>query len=486
LKLEINNSLGIGQKLNIEQTQKLVLTTEIIQAIQILGFNTHELNEYVNEALMENPMLDITSDAASHADLHELSHGDENVAPEIKDKSEELDWAEYLSNTSYDDVSYSGYDSGRTAQSADNPYYAEPSGDLDQTLEEALLLQLEFSEASFLIKSIGAYIIQSLDDDGYLRCMASDIAEELGVSEDAVNEALILVQSFEPAGVGARGLCECMLIQLRNQGLTDERMQKIVEGHLEDIAQNRLAAIAKCMKCSIVEVQVISDLIKKLDPRPGRAFRGYSQTRYVVPDVTIEKNNGKYTVKVNDSSAPSLIINQVYRKMLTTAEKESPVDKFLTGRMNSALWLIRSIEQRKETIYNVVEAILKFQMNFFEHGPKFLKPMTLRQIAEAVGVHESTVSRAVRGKYVQSPVGVYELKYFFTSGVSGVGGNGVSSTGVKALIKELIDNENPEAPMSDSAIAQELNVRGVEISRRTIAKYRKEMEIPSSSKRKRF
>ena len=279
---------------------------------------------------------------------------------------------------------------------------------------------------------------------------------------------------------------ECLKIQLRHQGNDDELMMEVVENHLEDIANHRLNNIARALSITIREAQEISDVIRKLEPKPGRQFAGFTETRYVIPDVTVEKVDGEYVVLVNESSTPRLTLSPYYQKMLAESDKESNISQFLTGRLNSAVWLIKSIEQRKQTIFNVVSAVVKYQEDFFEYGPKHLKTLTLKQIADEVGIHESTVSRSINGKYVQSPRGIFEIKYFFTSGVNGSAGEGIASQSIKMLIKEIVDNEDPRAPKSDQAMVEILKEKGIDISRRTVAKYRDEMHVASSSKRKRY
>jgi RNA polymerase sigma-54 factor len=294
------------------------------------------------------------------------------------------------------------------------------------------------------------------------------------------------IQSFEPAGVCAADLRECLLIQLEQLSVLTPGIEKVVKRHLEDLAANRLTNIAKATGLHVREIQRIGDIIKALEPKPGRQFSSSAETKYIVPDVTLEKIDGEYVVAVNENNTPRLSISHYYRRILQESDKESQISKFLSGRLNSALWLIKSIEQRRQTIYNVVSAIVARQMDFFEYGPKHLKTLTLRQIADEVGIHESTVSRSVNGKYLQSPRGVFEIKFFFTSGVSAGGGESIASGSIKTFIRELIDAEDPLSPLSDQAIADALSERGIDISRRTVAKYRDEMHMPSSSRRKRF
>lgn len=472
--------MRLGYELTIEQSQKLVMTPELIQAIQILQFNTQELETYVEEQLLINPVLEPVS---SESGKNEEDFSSKMEAEDFKEKDNtEIDWAEHFKEKGYDDISYRQWE----YNSEKNDYTYEQYISSEITLTEHLMFQLQFAPIKHSCRNIGRYIIESLDENGYMTLTPEEIAKELGVSLEYVNIVLEAIQGFDPIGVGARDLKECLLIQLRHKNINSPLLEELINNHLEDIACNRLNNIAKALNVSVKEIQKAADIIKGLEPKPGRQFSSKDETRYIIPDVTVEKIDGEYIVTVNESSAPRLTISQYYQKMLINSDKESNISKFLTSRLNSALWLIKSIEQRKQTIYNVVSAVVKYQIDFFEKGPKYLKTLTLKQIADEVGIHESTVSRSINGKYMQSPRGIFEIKYFFTSGVVGNGGEGISSESIKTFIKEIVENEDSKAPLSDQAIVGVLAERGIEISRRTVAKYRDEMNVPSSSKRKRF
>ena len=255
---------------------------------------------------------------------------------------------------------------------------------------------------------------------------------------------------------------------------------------LEDLAENRISQIAKTLGIRNQDVQAIADKIRSLEPKPGRLYDSDENIKYIVPDVFVEKIDGEYVVTTNDTSMPRLMVSSYYNKLSAEAANDEELNKYLNNRFNAAVWLIKSIEQRKQTIYNVATAIVRYQQDFFDYGEKHLKPLTLKQIAEEIGIHESTVSRSINGKYMQSPRGVFELKYFFTSGVASGDGTGVSSNSVKSFIKEIIDGEDPKKPYSDQEMADILKAKGIDISRRTVAKYREGMHILSSSKRRRF
>jgi len=491
--------MKLGYELNISQMQKLVMTPELIQAIQILQFNTQELENYIEEQLLVNPILETASPGVSDnaaEDGNESAGGEdasgsgeplsrddrsEYDTGKDRDKDDEFDWSEHFRD--YDDISYRQEDYAGREQSN---YTFEQFATSSITLVEHLMFQLQFAPIKRQCRQVGKYIIESLDQNGYMTQSVEEIAAKFGISVNDVEIVLEAIQTFEPSGVGARNLKECLLIQLKNSGQNDPMLRKVIQDHLEDIADNRLNNIAKDLNITVREVQEFRDIIKSLEPKPGREFGDASDTRYIVPDVTVEKIDGKYIVNVNETTAPKLMVSPYYRKILMDADKESTISKFLSGRLNSALWLIKSIEQRRQTIFNVVTAVVKYQEKFFDEGPKQLKTLTLKQIADEVGIHESTVSRAINGKYMQCPRGLYEIKYFFTSGVTGNFGEGISSESIKTFIREIIDAEDQASPHSDQTIVEMLENKGIDISRRTVAKYRDEMKIPSSSKRKRY
>lgn len=465
--------MKLGYELTIEQTQKLVMTPELIQAIQILQFNTQELDCYIQEQLLTNPVLEKT-DKPDQPDQEEGNSAEQESQP--------IDWAELLKDREYDDISYQQiqYDH----ESSEFTYDRTLSS--DTTLTDHLLMQLQMIPMKSSCKQVARYLIEALDDNGYLTSSVLEVATLFGIKPSQVIDVLHIIQGFEPIGVGARDLKECLLIQMLHQGEATPKVCKIIENHLEDLAMNRLSVIAKSVGLSVKEVQELSDVIKRLEPKPGRQFGTSNDNRYIVPDVTVEKIDGEYIVIVNDSTAPRLSVSSYYHKMLLEAEKDSNLSKFLNGRLNSALWLIKSIEQRRQTIEHVVSAVVRYQIDFFEHGLKQMKTLTLKQIADEVGIHESTVSRSINGKYMQTPRGLFEIKYFFKSGVSGNDGAGISSESIKAIIREFVESEDPKSPYSDQELVSLLEKKGIDIKRRTIAKYRDEMQVPSSSKRKRY
>lgn len=466
--------MKIGYGLTIEQSQKLVMTPELIQAIQILQFNTQELESYVQEQLLTNPVLEneVPSEPVKV----------EKIVEQLKEDTSEKEFQEKIVEQGYDDISYKQYE--HKAETAEYSYEQYTSAEI--TLPEHLMFQLQFAPIKKGCKEIGKYIVESLDDNGYMTLTVEEIAKVFQTSTENVDLVLKAIQSFEPSGVGARNLKECLLIQLRNRGEVKKEVEAVITDYLEDIASNRLHVISKELGISTKEVQDIGDLIRSLEPKPGREFATQASTRYIVPDVLVEKIDDDYVVTVNETSSPRLSISPYYQKLMNESGEDANLSKFLSGRFNSAVWLIKSIEQRKQTIYNVVKAVVKYQKDFFDYGSKHLKTLTLKQIAEDVGIHESTVSRSINGKYMQTPRGVFEIKYFFTSGVADEKGGGISSSSIKTFIKEIISQENQASPYSDQDMVALLGEKGIELSRRTVAKYRDELKIPSSSKRKRY
>ena len=467
------NDIKLGFDLTIEQSQKLVMTPELIQAIQILQFSTQELDDFVQEQLLVNPVLEQDQERPVQ---------ESEAQPEERREEEKLDWKEFIRNGSYDDISYKGY----RDKDEDRPDAFERYVTNEVTLPEHLMFQYQFATVDKGCRKVGKYIIESLDENGYMTSTTEEIAKATGIREEKVCEALDIIHGFDPAGVGARDLAECLRLQLEARNQLTPRMDMIIGSHLEDIANNRLAAVAKDTGMTVLEVQEAADVIRTLEPKPGRQFASEMETKYVIPDVIVEKVDDEYVVMINESSTPRLTVSSYYKSLLGQADKDQQLADYLSERVSSANWLIKSIEQRKHTIFNVVSAVVKHQKDFFDKGSKYLKTLTLKDIAEELGIHESTVSRSISGKYLQCPRGVYEIKYFFSAGVSDEVGEGVSSNSIKEFIKEIIEGEDRHHPYSDQAMVAILKDKGFNISRRTVAKYRDELGILSSSKRKRY
>lgn len=454
--------MKLGYELTIEQTQKLSMTPELIQAIQILQFSNIDLIDYVQNEILENPILE----AEKTYDTQEV---------DIREKIREAD---------YEEASFRQWEYNPSQE--DDDYTYEQYVSEEDTLTDYLMSQLQFSKLKGEKLAIGKYIVEAIDDNGYLTVSVEEICDACHCDVDMCESVLGFIQTFDPCGVGARNLRECLIIQLAAKGLLTDEIEKIIENMLEELADNKISYIAKKLGMKNHEVQQIGDLIRTLDPKPGRVFSNGESVKYVVPDVFVEKINGEYVVSTNDTSVPKLMVSSYYNKLSSQADTDEELNKYLNDRLNAAVWLIKSIEQRKQTIHNVASAVVRYQQEFFNQGEKHMKTLTLKQIADEIGVHESTVSRSINGKYMQSPQGVFELKYFFSSGVSFEDGTGVSSNSVKSIIKDIISNEDPKKPYSDQDMVEILKEKGIDISRRTVAKYREGMNILSSSKRRRF
>ncbi|SCZ03662.1 RNA polymerase factor sigma-54 [Alkaliphilus peptidifermentans] len=458
--------MRMGFSLQLEQSQKLIMTPQLQQAIKILQLTSLELDQFIQSQLETNPFLDINEEPQPE---------NEKIDQHPK---KEVDWKEYTDD--YD----KSYEYSGQRYNAENDFNFENIVSEKASLQDYLLNQLHFTFLNKKHRAIGEYLINSLDENGYLTLSLNEVAEVFNDKIDIVENILKIIQTFEPPGIAARDLKECLLIQLNYLGVTCKNAYKVIEHHLEDIAANKYPLVAKKLNISVEDVQSICDFIRTLEPKPGRNFSS-DNNNYIVPDAVVKKINDEYYIVINDYNSPRLIIRDDYRKMLANHENNETV-KFINDKLNAATWLIRSIEQRRQTIYKVIEVIVDRQKSFFDHGKKHLKPMTLKEVADIIEVHESTVSRATTGKYIETPVGTFELKYFFSSGIEGSDGEGVSSESIKSFIRDIIDKENTKKPLSDNKIADILTEQGMPISRRTVAKYRDDLMIPASSKRKRY
>ncbi|WP_068620173.1 RNA polymerase factor sigma-54 [Paenibacillus tuaregi] len=431
-----------------EQKLKLTMTPELRQAIQILQYSSEELISYLREQTNENPVIDLQE---YYIYIDGESWG--NLKPKRANTKEMLDWVAKPSNTLYEHLkSQLGLVCGLTC----------------------------------IQRKTALYLIGNLDEKGYLATDPLEVAGLIGVNLAEVLAMLALVQSFEPAGIAARNLEECILLQLQRSGTVDELAIAMAQRHLADLAANRLQRIADALGADISEVQQISDRIRRLNPFPGAAFT-QDEYRYIIADITVERSSsGEYRVRLSDIGSPQVSVNPYYRQMLQALPKQEEARQFIHAKYSNACWLIKSLEQRRQTLTRVAEAIVAMQHDFFDGGIHGLKPLTQKEIAESTGLHESTISRAVNNKYMQTPRGLFELKYFFTSALATANGETSSSESAKKRIRQVIDEEDKRKPLADQTIAEMLAKEGLEISRRTVAKYREEMRYLSSAKRKRF
>lgn len=469
--------LGFG--LSLEQTQKLIMTPELRQAITILQLSSVDLAEYIEKELLENPFLEKREEVEKE-EQEKGALSDNEPVEDNKEEKFEIDWQEYFQNRS--DL---GFTPQEVTQQSEQFGYENYLSQVP-SLQEVLLTQLSLTNIPKDQLPTAEYIIGNIDEHGYLSCPLEEICESLGIEEVQVERVLKVIQSFDPPGVGARNLVECLLLQVESLNLDNALLCSIIRYHLNDLADGKVQKIAKDLGVNVREVQAAADILKTLDPKPGRKFGNPNDVRYVIPDVVVEKVEEQYIVLVNDTSAPRLGINSTYRQVLSGSEGDEAAKKFIEGKLNSASWLIKSIEQRRLTLYKVANCLVELQRGFIDKGIRYLKPLNLKQVADIIGMHESTVSRATSNKYIQTPQGVFEMKYFFTSGVDDETGTMVSSQSIKQLMKDLLEAEDEKKPLSDQRIADILNSRGLNISRRTVAKYRDEMGIPAAGKRRRY
>jgi RNA polymerase sigma-54 factor len=489
-------------------TQKLVMTPKLQQAIKILQMQRLELEQYISQQMVENPVLEEILDQTEETEIEDESDDDasesEEELPEVdldletglpdeddvtteEDDLPELD----ITDDDFGDVDWEDYfdDMPTIKGEWEAPLeddMRDNTGTPPESLEEHLIWQLRLNVTSEDDYAIGEAIIGNIDDDGYLTTSLEEIAEFLGCDIKEVERIHQLILNFEPTGVGSRDIKECLMIQLRYLDLQDTIAYEIVEkDYLKDLEANRLPQIAKDLGVDMELIRTAAEAIASLEPKPGRQFSS-ERPEYVIPEVTVEKIDGEYQVFMNDEG-PSLMLSPYYKGMLSSANSlPDETKEYIKSKIQSANWLLESIQRRRSTILMVTESIFEVQRDFLEKGTAHLKPLTLKDIAERVGVHEATVSRVTKNRYVQTPRGVFELKYFFNSGLSNDRGGMTSSMSVKEMIKDMIDKEDPQNPLSDKDIEHKLNNKGIQIARRTIAKYRSELNIPSSSKRKQW
>jgi RNA polymerase sigma-54 factor len=465
MKMEVNMDV------ELKQTQKVIMTPQLQQGLGILQLPAVELNKYLREQVEVNPLLELEDN---------IDKGIEESLPDYAIEDPPPDWTEYFTDEDYYD-----YDDVKAGGDKASLYY-EDVGDDSKSLQQHLLEQLVPSNLSETDMRIARYIIESLDENGYISLSKYEIAESLGIDRQTVSRVLSVIQRLDPPGVGARSLRECLLIQLRQKGLLQDDVQSVILGALRELAENKFAYISKQFGISVQRIQEISEMVKQLDPKPGRWFFNGNATRYIIPDILVSKKQGGYNITLHPYSMPNLEINQFYKRLLDTDEVDDAVAGYISQKLEEAVWLIKCVEQRKITLQKVASAIVEQQQEFFDNGIKFLKPLTLKDIAAMVDMHESTVSRAVSGKYMQTPRGMFDMKYFFASGISKSDGGGIAAAAIKEFIQEFIDGEDSNKPLSDNAIALMLNEKGIKISRRTVAKYREEMQLPSSDKRRKL
>lgn len=503
--------MALEQKLRLKLAQRLVMTPSLQQAIKLLQLSRLELEETLAQEILENPLLDVEenqeeapgSEAAGSDESQEVASSETSTevpATEAAGEDEPLPSAE----ETYADIDVEAFFADYLGDGrSEGTSMAAPPNELDYRLEnmvsasgglfDHLLWQLHLLDCSPEIFQVCEFIIGNLDEDGFLQATSEEIQGGTGCDPVYVDQALTIVRSLDPPGIASTSLQECLTAQLEHlmMDLDDgeefvllQVAHDVITEHWDKLLHQKWEPLAEALGFSeLSEVKPILDVIQGLEPKPARDYRK-DDNQYIEPDVHIRKVDGEYTITLNDDGLPRLRINRRYERMLRGKALDANANEYLREKMRSALWLLKSIDQRQRTIYKVARSIVSFQSEFLDNGIEYLRPMVLRQVAEDIGMHESTISRVVSNKYMYTPRGLFPMKYFFHSGVDSARGENVSSMVVKDRIRKVIESEDPEHPLSDSKIMRMLQKEGIRLARRTVAKYREEMMIPSSDKRK--
>ncbi len=476
--------MALEQKLHLKLSQKLIMTPSLQQAIKLLQLSKLELQEVLNQELLENPLLEETAEEAKPEEAEPTADQKADEEAEVKPEDKEKDAFDEIDYDAYfqDYIEY-GYNPRMSEEHEEFPI--ENTLTRPPDLSDHLTWQLNMSDASPRIKEIVSFIIGNIDEDGYLRANVEEIRTAVKCEEAEAEQALSVIQSFDPIGVGARDLRECLLLQLRHLDVDNPMVETIIRDHWDAFMNRHFVQLARGLGLEMKELEAIVEVIKRLDPKPGRKYSN-ERAIYVEPDVYVQKVGDEYVILLNEDGMPKLRINGSYRSMLASmdSKQDGETVNYIKDKIRSAVWLIKSLDQRQRTIYKVAESIIKHQKEFLEKGIDFLRPLVLRDVADDIQMHESTVSRVVSNKYMHTPRGLFLMKYFFHSGIDSDYGEDISSLTVKKKIQGFIDAEDPRKPLSDSKIMKILNDEGINIARRTVAKYRDELNIPSSTDRK--
>ncbi len=474
-----------GINLSVHQGLSQTLSPQMIQSLKLLQLTSLQLEQTIKQELEINPILEegqeleATEETEISETEQDLDNNDDDG--DLKVEEDEIDWDEYLN------------DGFETEFSGNEDLAKQPKEETfqtvvvsEKTLEDHLLAQLNEIHISETLYPIVKHLIGCLDPNGYLSQPLGEIADDLNVHIVQVEEAVNILQNFDPVGIGARNLQDCLIIQLKHLKLYDTLEMRIVADHFDLLQKIKLVDIANVTGANISDVQKAVKVIGTLNPKPGESLDN-KKSQIIIPDLIVEKISGKFVAYLNDSNLPSLRINRGYASLLkkgNTSTKE--IKKFVRGKMNSANWLIKAIEQRKATMIKVMNAIISYQYDFFEKGAAFIKPLVMQTVADKIGMHISTISRVANGKYVQTPHGIFELKFFFTSGVEQKDGSEVSAVSATNAIKELVENEDTKKPLSDQKMVELLKDKGINIARRTVAKYRDKLNILPARMRKTY
>jgi RNA polymerase sigma-54 factor len=471
-------------KLNLRLAQKQILTPGLVQMVSVLALNRLELREMINQEVTENPMLEVLGDDGVVSE----NYTDETF---VKEETEKVPEAEGANPFDEFDVSsfFTKYLDTPAASGASNEREEIEKPGFDkflsspQSLADHLLWQLSVSICSEQVRKAAELIIGNLDENGYLMTTLEEISQNNEYTMDDVEEALAVVQEFDPPGVAARDLKECLILQLKLVDPQNTLAQQVVSEHLKMLQNNQLKEIARALNRPIEAVKRAVDVVKRLDPKPGLRYNK-TEPRLVEPDVQFRKVDGEWQAFLNDDDLPQLRLSPVYRRLLARDAADRDVRNYVKERFTAAVQLMKNIEQRKHTIVRVCQSILRRQKDFLEYGVDHLKPMMIKEVAEEVGVHPSTVSRAVANKYTHTPQGVFELRYFFSESVNGPQGNEMSLLSLKRRVKKMIEEEDATHPLTDEQIAKRLDEEGIHVTRRTVAKYREDLRIPSTHQRR--
>jgi RNA polymerase sigma-54 factor len=475
--LALHQKLGLSARLS----QRLILTPSLQQAIKLLPLTTLELAEVLEQEVMENPLLEEVpvEDTKTSEELAQEAQEAPAERERAEDPLKEIEVERF-----FEDYFDDGGD--RRVRPAELPEVPPIENTLTESpdLYDHLLWQLRMTESSELTLEVGEAIIQNLDEDGLLRVPLEDVAAMGPWPIEEVEKTLALIQSLDPPGVAARTLTECLRIQLRVLGLENSPADVMVRDFMKQLQSHQYPEISRQMGLSPEEVAHHLEIIRALSPRPGNRYSP-KRSDYILPDVFVVKEADEYRIVLNDDGLPKLRISPTYRRMLDQKEPGSEETRaYVKDKLRSALWLLKSVDQRQRTIYKVAESIVRHQRAFLDHGISHLRPLVLRDVASDIGMHESTVSRVVANKYMHTPRGVYEMRFFFHSGITSTMGEAISSVTIKDRIKKMIEEEDASRPLSDSRIAEVLGAEGLPLARRTVAKYREELRIPPSNLRK--
>ena len=478
--------MALENRLELRLSQKLVLTPQLQMAIKLLQMPQLELSQTLNQELMENPLLEESLDLLNPEEMSD----EEKEAIELPAQGDDTEMPlekmmNFTSDNYFEERGSDGRDLGYFTEDKDETPSAEHYLSNSFDLQDHLLWQLRMSKEDEKIRSIGELIIGNIDENGYLRMTNEEIKDLAQADTELVEKAVRFVQSFDPPGIAARDITECLLLQLKTLKLQDTLVGTIVLNSLDMVGKKKFFQLAKQYNVPLEDIMAAVKIIEGLDPKPGTNFSS-STTNYVVPDVFIIRADNTYQIILNDDGLPRLKISNYYQKLLRQKNSISKEDRdFLEDKLRSAIWLLKSLSQRNKTIYRVTECILKFQKEFFDKDVNYLKPLNLKDIATELDLHESTISRVTSNKYLSCPHGIFSFKFFFSNAIFGESGD-ISSTSIKELLKKIISEEDHQKPLSDMHIVEILKHKSFTLARRTVAKYREEMKIPPHTRRKKI